>query len=420
MGRPVVKTLRDELEAAATFAQGKMALAESENRELTAEERTEIDAKLTRARELRAQILNLEELNKARAEIDEMLASGRVGTGRLLPDGGGPGGPLVRHKSMGAQFVESAAFDYLKGGGHRGGSAWSSPAVELYAATLLESGDGGALVQPTLRPGIVSTLFRRLTVADLLAPGTTDSNAIMYMEETIATNAAAAVAEGALKPESALGFEAKTEAVKKVATWLPVSDEMLQDAAQIRSYIDARLRQFVELAEEVEILEGDGTGAHMLGLRAATRVGLAADVAKGVAESNADAIFRQIMAIFTSSFLMPDGVVLNPADWSAIVISKTEAGDYLGGGPFSPLPTPALWGLPVAVTPAEDQGVGLVGAFQLGAQLWRRGGIVVQASNSHADYFIRNLVAIRAERRQALTVYRPGAFGEVTGLVAAA
>jgi hypothetical protein len=40
----------------------------------------------------------------------------------------------------------------------------------------------------------------------------------------------------------------------------------------------------------------------------------------------------------------------------------------------------------------------------------------VEASNSHADYFQRNLTAIRAEERLALAVYRPGAFGAVTGL----
>ena len=34
-------------------------------------------------------------------------------------------------------------------------------------------------------------------------------------------------------------------------------------------------------------------------------------------------------------------------------------------------------------------------------------------SNSHDDFFIKNLVAIRAEERGALAVFRPSAFGEV-------
>ena len=55
-------------------------------------------------------------------------------------------------------------------------------------------------------------------------------------------------------------------------------------------------------------------------------------------------------------------------------------------------------------------------AFGQAAQVFRKGGIRVEASNSHSDFFIKNLVAIRAEERLALAVYRPGAFGEVTGL----
>jgi hypothetical protein len=40
----------------------------------------------------------------------------------------------------------------------------------------------------------------------------------------------------------------------------------------------------------------------------------------------------------------------------------------------------------------------------------------VEASNSHSDFFQRNLTAIRAERRLALAVYRPQAFHIITAL----
>jgi HK97 family phage major capsid protein len=71
----------------------------------------------------------------------------------------------------------------------------------------------------------------------------------------------------------------------------------------------------------------------------------------------------------------------------------------------------------VAVTPAIVANTALVGAFGTMSQVFRKGGIRVEASNSHQDFFIKNLVAIRAEERLALAVYRPGAFGKVTGLV---
>jgi HK97 family phage major capsid protein len=70
--------------------------------------------------------------------------------------------------------------------------------------------------------------------------------------------------------------------------------------------------------------------------------------------------------------------------------------------------------LPVALTAAIAAGTALVGAFRTAAQIFRKGGIRVEASNSHSDYFVKNLTAIRAEKRLALAVYIPGAFGKVT------
>ena len=75
------------------------------------------------------------------------------------------------------------------------------------------------------------------------------------MKESSFTNSAAAVAEGAMKPESTLIYDSVTELVKKLAHWLPVTDEMLEDVAQIRSVIDVRLRDGIQLTEEDQILK---------------------------------------------------------------------------------------------------------------------------------------------------------------------
>jgi hypothetical protein len=68
------------------------------------------------------------------------------------------------------------------------------------------------------------------------------------------------------------------------------------------------------------------------------------------------------------------------------------------------------------VTSVIEAGVALVGCFKTAAQIFRKGGVRVDASNSHQDYCTRNLVAVRSEPREALAVYKPQCFGEVTGL----
>jgi HK97 family phage major capsid protein len=286
---------------------------------------------------------------------------------------------------------------------------------DIRATTLTEgAGSGGALLVPEYRPGIVGLLFKKLTIRDLLASGTTTTNAIIYMQETAFTNAAATVAEGAAKPESALVFAQKTEIVSKIAHWLPVTEEMLEDVPQIASYIDARLMLGVQLTEEDQLLNGNGTAPNLLGLL--NRPGLTPAVALTGGDTNADVIYKAMIKVFNASFVMPEGHVVNPANWQTIVLSKTTYGEYIAGGPFMPIPTPMLWGLPVDVTPSIVAGTALTGAFQTQAQVFANGGLRVEASNSHQDFFIKNLVAIRAEERLALAVYRPAAFGTATGL----
>jgi HK97 family phage major capsid protein len=402
----VVEELRAALRIATEAARTVMTAAEAENRELTPEERAAVDEKLTAARELKAKMDRAEQNDTRQAEIAALLAAGRAPA---------PVPAAATTKSLGTQWVESPAFEFFRAGRHRGLAAWASEAVELHAATLTEDpASGGKLLMPQQVPGILSIPVAPPRVAALFAQGTATTAAISYLVEKTEVNAAAAVAEGALKPESTLTFDSMTEAIRKVATWLPVSEEMLADVDQIRSYIDARLRLFVAIKMDDQVLNGSGVAPNMRGILQTP--GLSGPIAAGASETNADAIFRALMTVLTTSFLMPDGIVMNPADWAGTVLAKTDTGEYYGPGMFAALPAPALWGVRVVPTPSITIGTGLVGAFGVGGQFWTRTGIVVQASNSHADYFVRNLVAIRAEQRALLTVYRPSAFCPTTGL----
>jgi HK97 family phage major capsid protein len=406
------RDLRTKADEGLRLLKTTTAACEAENREMTAEERGAIDGISAECKTFEAKI--------ARAKGNEALAASFEGLSRTLEAAAAaPVTGIARPTSrltLGQQFVRAEAYDFFRKGLHRTQSAWRSPSIELATTITEDPASGGALVIPQYQPGIVPLLFRRLVVADLIAPGTTNSNAIITMNEKTFTNAAAPVAEGNLKPESALIFTAVTEAVRKIAHWLPVSEEMLEDAPTISSYIDARLRLGIELVEEDQLLNGDGVAPDLLGLT--KRPGLAPPLARVDPASNADAILTQIMTIFATSYVMPDGVILNPADWASTLLTKTTTGEYFTSGPFSPIQAQTMWGLPVVVTPEMTAGIAFVGAFRSCAQVFRNGGLRVEASNSHADYFVRNLVAIRAEERLALCVYRPQAFGEVTGLAA--
>jgi HK97 family phage major capsid protein len=70
----------------------------------------------------------------------------------------------------------------------------------------------------------------------------------------------------------------------------------------------------------------------------------------------------------------------------------------------------------VRETTAQTDNTAIVGAFGTAAQVFRRSGITVTVSTEHSTYFVENKVAILAEERLALAVYRPNAFATVTGI----
>jgi HK97 family phage major capsid protein len=377
---------------------------------MTDDEKKAIQSLIDDGNGLKARIERAKGDEKMAAEIERLTAGMSPSKG----DGNGSAQKAER-RSMGQQFIESEAGQWLlKTRGSRGGN-WTSPSAELFAATLdTSTTSGGDLIVTQYRPGILPLLFKRLVVADLLASGTTDSNSVTYMKETTFTNAAAAVTEGNPKPESTLVFDQVNDLVQKIAHWLPVTDEMLEDVSQIRSYIDARLRLGVDITEEDQLLNGSGTAPNITGLL--NRSGLTTATDRAGSVTNADAIFTAMMAVFNGSFVMPTGTILNPANWQTIQLSKDGNGNYYGSGPFAGAQAPTLWGLPVVVTPSIVANTGFTGAFNSAAQVFRKGGVRVEASNSHSDFFVRNLTAIRAEERLALAVYRPAAFSKITSL----
>lgn len=106
---------------------------------------------------------------------------------------------------------------------------------------------------------------------------------------------------------------------------------------------------------------------------------------------------------------VPTGYMLNPLDWEKIQLArlaKNPQNEAITAG------VPTLHGLPVVESENIEVGVGLVGDFRK-AVLWDREQASISITDSHADFFIRNLVAILAEERAAFGVTRPKAFVEI-------
>lgn len=311
-------------------------------------------------------------------------------------------------KSLGRQFVESDQFKSLAGAAGQRGKANLEVKATITSLTTDAAGSAGDLVQTTRLPGIIAQPDRKLTIRDLLMQGRMDGNALEYVRETGFTNSADMVAETTKKPQSDIKFDLVSTTAKVIAHYMKASRQILDDASQLQSYIDGRLRYGLSFKEEQQILNGDGTGQNLLGIipqaTAYVRPTGVTPSSETIIDTLRYAMLQAVLAEYPAS-----GHVLNPIDWASIETLKDSTGQYIIGNPQGAA-SPTLWRLPVVETQAITAGKFLTGGFSMGAQIFDRWLSRVEVATENEDDFIKNLVTILAEERLALAVYRPEAF----------
>lgn len=399
-------TLEDQRVSELEAAKSIIDTAKSERRAMTDDERDKVRSHMKTSDDLLAKIGD--------ANADESLRKSLSETLRTDTKSGDDAPP--KYRSIGEAFVKSDAYvEALTA--VKAGSRYTTKAVDtkldLKALTTVTPRIGNVQEGP-----LVSLALNRPVVGDLLAQGQISGSVLSYLRESAATNNAATVAEGGEKPASDLTLTRVEHGLSKIATVLDVPDEFLEDMDAARSYIDGRLSLFIQLEEEDQLLNGNGTSPNMRGILNTT--GVLTEASASLADNFA-ALYRAITEVRTVSLLEPDGIVINPADYQRLRLAQDANDQFYGGGPFTGaygnsglVNDPGVWGLRTVISPSVAAGTALVAAFAAGAQLFRKGGITVDSTNSDGDKFRSNISTIRAEERVGLAVYRPSAFNIVT------
>lgn len=272
----------------------------------------------------------------------------------------------------------------------------------------------GAMVYPQfLGVQDTGTWMRPLTIRDLITIGQTDSDTVEFVRVSGVTNNAAPVAEASAtsgstgaKPESAMTMEVATANVRSIAHWIPATRRALADAGQLRTYIDQFLRYGLDEELEDQIVNGAGTGENLTGIFNTTGTTVQAWA------TNLLTTTRQARTkVRVTGRATPTAYALHPNDWEDLDLLQDNEARYYFGGP-SVLGNPRLWGLPVVESEAITEGTGLCADFRM-ATLWDREVAQILVSDSHSDFFVRNMIAILAELRVAFTLIRPAAFVEM-------
>lgn len=315
-----------------------------------------------------------------------------------------------QHKSLGQLVLESEAFKNSNlDGASRGSVRVKVDRADITSATGSVGSNtsaGTSLVPGDRRPGIIGLPERTMTIRDLLMPGTTSSGNVEFAQETGFTNNADVVSESTAKPKSELTFELQNAPVRTIAHIFKASRQILDDAPGLQSYIDGRARYGLMFREEAQLLNGDGTGQNIEGL--VTQATAYSAEFTPTSAQNIDTLRLAILQVVLAEY-PATGIVLNPIDWARIELTKDSQNRYILGNPQNGS-QPQLWNLPVVATQSMASDEFLVGAFNMGAQIFDRMDIEVLLSSENVDDFEKNMFTIRAEERLALAVYRPESF----------
>jgi HK97 family phage major capsid protein len=437
----------EEMKAHLQAARAIAATAEAEKREFTVEESSQLRELMGKATEAKARV------EKAKGDAAVKAAMKDLGDEIGLNEKAErqtPAGLIVPgRKSVGESYIESAEYqDLLKSapGGqftkqHRVNSrpvGFKSLVAPKGKALVTGTSDtsGGAFVRADdlgLRVGL-APFERPLTLRSLVTNGSTTSDSIEYVRVTGITNNAAPVPEatttgplgdgtggtstlvtGGYKPESGLAVQRVSTPVRTIAHWIPVTKRALSDAAQMVTLIDSFLEYGLEEELEDQMIAGDGTGENFEGLANVSGVQTQDFVAD---PSGRPAGFGLLLAMRRAKTKVrlagarANGYVINPADLEKLDEIATGQDVFYFGGPSGANDTRPLWGLPVIESEAVPAGTAYCGDFTR-AILWDRQQSTITTTDSHSDFFVRNLVAILAEMRAAFGVIQPNAFVEI-------
>jgi hypothetical protein len=334
----------------------------------------------------------------------------------------------MERKTLGDYFIESPMYSEAK----------TAPVpfvkvtidrslFDLHAAREqkdIYSGTGGNVSIGTLgtpeRLPMRETRLRQRHVRDLFPSARTTAAVLYGVRETGFTNSARAVPQRenedgsinpsgpvfGLKPKSNITLTPVLYPVATIAHTLDAHRNVLDDEPRLQDFLNRRMVDGVMLAEDRDLLSGNGTGESITGIfntpGIQTYTGL-----------NTDKFSAQIRRAATRSMLAeyePNGLVVHPLDWEELELEQDDNGAYRIAISVAVGAEKRVWSLDIVSTTAMTQSNYLVGSFGLGAQFYDRESVTVVVSTENKDNFERNVVTFRAEERAALEVPRPESF----------
>jgi HK97 family phage major capsid protein len=382
-----------------------------------------VDKAETEANEIKATIKSLQQARKwSTAGAPEAGTTGQ-------PSGTGNTGSGIKVKKFNApdplQATEQQWFELFNAAQRRMGgytarigetTTKSLGSGDLKMKAPFGEGAVGSLLPPVLLPDAYQLPYEpdRLFTA---FPGVqAEGQSVTFLMHESNTGQAGAVAELAEKPQLGMQVSPKTVEFTVIGALQTFSLQAIRDFDSFMSFAPAELQRAVINAETDQVVNGDGTGADMLGILATPGV-----LKRAVgADTPVDAIVSAFNDLRVGpSFGTADLVAMHPSTWNYVRLQKNQYGSYLllQNTPNQIGTMNDLFGVNVVVNTMIPEGTAIVFDTTKSIKSWTRWGLEVMLNQFGTYEFENNAVTWRVEERVAIGVFRPTNICVVTGLV---
>lgn len=246
---------------------------------------------------------------------------------------------------------------------------------------------------------------RKIHVRSLLPVGTISQGLFTFPLETGGEGAPAAQTQGSTKAQVDFDITMTNAPAQVIAGYVKISRQMLDDVPAMTSFLQSRLLEKYLVAEDAQLLSGNGTAPNLQGLTGV------ASAFSGAATVDVEQLVQAIAQVEASNY-SATGILINPTDWANIINTKNTNSAY--SLPGSTVVTTdgqlSIAGIPVFKSTAIAADKFLVGDWAMGAQIMQRDGISVQFSEFDGNNFVENMITVRVEARIAFPIYYAGAF----------
>ena len=275
----------------------------------------------------------------------------------------------------------------------------------------------------TTEPQIVSSIaipHELVQARNIIPVYPTTKDTIKYVQFTKKEGEIGSVRAGQLKPQLDYNSAPKTAPVIKIAGWVTVQDEFLEDVDGAGAFLASELPMAYMDEETRQVFKGEGAPAQgsqdpeeLTGLY--SEVATDQELPMGTVTS-ASNNWDKIAAALTQTRrnLRPgDAVWLSPEDYMELMINKGNTAEYTYPIVSDINGVMRMAGIPIYFHTVFLPGEGLAGNYARGVALFQKKGITLRTSTEHDQNFTKNLTTFLIEARVAMPVYYPESFVKV-------